>query len=294
MAQDLYERFDSVKRRFDEAAEVLDFDLAAFCFNGPEEELRQTRVTQPALFVHSVVVSELLAERGILPVAAAGHSLGEYSALACAGVFDFRTGLRLVKVRADAMQRAGEERPGAMAAVVGIEFETVEQICREVADVGVVVPANYNSPGQLVISGEVRAVEHAIELCKASGAKLARKLVVSGAFHSPLMSSASKALEEALEEAVISSPRFPVMSNATGRPHSTPQAVRRALVDQLLAPVRWTDCLQALSEMGHVHWFEIGPGNVLAGLLKRTVSGAFAQTVGTVAEIEEVTAGATA
>lgn len=294
MARDLYEKFDHAKSRFALANEILGFDLAGICFNGPEDELRQTRVTQPALYVHSVIVGELLAQQGIKPSSAAGHSLGEYSALACAGAFDFATGLNLVKVRAQAMQEAGEQHPGTMAAIVGIDNDKVEQICRDVASVGIVVPANYNSPGQLVISGEVSAIERAMELCKVAGAKLVRKLVVSGAFHSPLMSSAAERLGQALSTAAISAPRVPVVSNVTGKAHGSPAEIKQALADQLLSPVRWTDCLNTLNGLAPERWVEVGPGNVLAGLLKRTINGASAQTVGTVAELESQSVGAPA
>ncbi|MCB9357231.1 MAG: ACP S-malonyltransferase [Calditrichaeota bacterium] len=289
MARDLHGTFGLVKQRFAEANDLLGFDLARFCFEGPEEDLRQTRVTQPALFVHSVIVGELLAELGVLPTCAAGHSLGEYSALCCAKAFDFATGLELVKVRANAMQAAGEERPGTMAAVVGLEFEQVEKICSQTP--GIVVPANYNSPGQLVISGEIEAVDLAMQSCKTAGAKLVRKLVVSGAFHSPLMASAAERLRKALDSATINSASVPVMSNATGKPHGNAEEIRLALAQQLLAPVRWTECLNGLSELKPEGWMELGPGNVLAGLLKRTISGASAQTVGTVEDIERVKVG---
>ncbi len=222
------------KRRFAQANEILGFDLADICFNGPEDELRQTRVTQPALYVHSVIVSELLAEQGVKPRSAAGHSLGEYSALACARAFTFETGLALVKVRAKAMQLAGTERPGTMAAIVGLANEKVEEICKELAPVGIVVPANYNSPGQLVISGEVVAVEKAMELCKAAGAKLVRKLVVSGAFHSPLMSSAAEHLSASSCQSRKSSlPSVPVMSNVTGNRTVILRKSQASLSDQL-------------------------------------------------------------
>ncbi len=294
MAKDLHDKFDHAKRRFAQANEILGFDLADICFNGPEDELRQTRVTQPALYVHSVIVSELLAEQGVKPRSAAGHSLGEYSALACARAFTFETGLALVKVRAEAMQLAGTERPGTMAAIVGLANEKVEEICKELAPVGIVVPANYNSPGQLVISGEVVAVEKAMELCKAAGAKLVRKLVVSGAFHSPLMSSAAEHLSAALAKAEIKSPSVPVLANVSGQPHGDPASIRKNLSDQLLSPVRWTDCLHTQNALAPARWFELGPGNVLAGLLKRTISGASADTIGTAAELELILSGATA
>lgn len=294
MARDLYERFDHVKRRFAQANDILGFDLAQICFEGPEDGLRQTRVTQPALYVHAVVVTELLAEHGIVPALAAGHSLGEYSALAAAGAFNFETGLELVKVRAASMQRAGEERPGTMAAIVGLDDARVAEICAGLSSVGVVVPANYNSPGQLVISGEVPAVEKAMELCKAAGAKLVRKLVVSGAFHSPLMASAADNLSSALTKADIVAPRVAVWSNVTAMPHEDAASIRSRLFEQLLSPVRWTETLQAMAASSPTRWFELGPGNVLSGLLKRTVNGATGQSVGTLTELETQFSGAVA
>lgn len=294
MARDLFDRYDHVKRRFALANEILGFDLAKICFDGPEDELRQTRVTQPALYVHSVIVAELLAEHDITPQIAAGHSLGEYSALASAGAFSFETGLELVKVRAAAMQSAGEERPGTMAAIVGLDNAKVEEICQGLASIGIVVPANYNSPGQLVISGEVRAVEKAMELCKAAGAKLVRKLVVSGAFHSPLMASAADKLDDALKRAAINTPLVPVTSNVSGLAHSDAAGIRVKLSEQLLSPVRWTEGLLAMQEHAPTRWLELGPGNVLSGLLKRTVNGAVGQTVGTAGELDALRSGATA
>ncbi len=292
MARDVFDKFDLAKLRFAQANEILGYDLSDICFNGPEDDLRQTRVTQPALYVHSVIVGELLRESGIEPQAAAGHSLGEYSALACGGALSFETGLELVKVRGEAMQQAGTDHPGTMAAIVGMDFEKVDEICRDTSSVGIVVPANYNSPGQLVISGEVPAVEKAMESCKAAGAKLVRKLVVSGAFHSPLMGSAADRLQAALSKAEIRTLQVTVLSNVTGKPHGNSNDIRKNLYDQLLSPVRWTDCLETLNGMSPVRWFEVGPGNVLAGLLKRTIPGAVAQTVGTAAEIESVQQGA--
>ncbi|MCC6475438.1 ACP S-malonyltransferase [bacterium] len=294
MARDLHEMSALARTRFAQANEILGFNLAEVCFDGPEDELRQTRVTQPALFVHSVIVAELLAERGIKPSCAAGHSLGEYSALACADAFSFETGLALVRVRAEAMQRAGQQNPGTMAAVVGLADEKLEQVCSDASSAGVVVPANFNSSGQIVISGDVPAVERAMELAKSAGAKLVKKLVVSGAFHSPLMKLAADELGAALESADIRTPRVPVISNVTGKAHTTPDSIREMLAAQLLSPVRWTACQSALAEMNPDSWLEVGTGSVLAGLLKRSVSGASATPVGTATEIESLTSGVTA
>jgi [acyl-carrier-protein] S-malonyltransferase len=279
MGKDLAEQFEIARRRFEEAAHILGFDLARVCFDGPEEELRQTRVTQPALYVHSCILSELLAERGLTPARAAGHSLGEYSALYAAAAFGFADGLRLVKARAEAMQQAGQQNPGTMAAVVGLHDQVVRDVCREAEEVGVVVPANYNSPDQIVISGEVAAVRKAVELAKARGAKLARELPVSGAFHSPLMKPAAESLAEAIVATPVAMPRIPVVSNVTARPHTDAESLRRLLTQQLLCPVRWSESMTELAA-GDVEWFEVGSGNVLAGLLKRTIPDAAARTIG--------------
>lgn len=280
MGKDLARDFAAARQRYDEAGEILGFDLSAVCFEGPEDALRQTRATQPALYVHSCIVTDLLAAQGLCPQAAAGHSLGEYSALYAAGVFSFAAGLRLVKIRAEAMQMAGTLNPGTMAAIVGLDDAAVRRLCAELSSEGVAVPANYNSPGQLVISGSVDAIQRAIEAAKAAGAKLARQLPVGGAFHSPLMQPAAEQLTDALASAPLQAPRFPVISNVTAQPHTDPEALRRLLAEQLLAPVRWTESVLALAAFKEPQWFEVGSSNILAGLLKRTVPGSAAVTVG--------------
>ncbi|MBI5059202.1 ACP S-malonyltransferase [candidate division KSB1 bacterium] len=292
MGRDLHEAYELARHRFAEASGILGFDLARICFEGPEEQLRQTRVTQPALYVHSCIVSELLAERGIRPSACAGHSLGEYSALASADAFDFASGLALVKARAQAMQTAGENNPGTMGAVVGIDDEILREVCAEASAEGVVIPANYNSPGQVVISGTVAGVRRALDLAKARGARLVKELPVSGAFHSPLMASAAESLGAALADADLRKPNCPVVSNVTARPHTTVESVRQLLAEQLLSPVRWTESVATLASLGDARWFEIGSGNVLTGLLKRSVKGASAETVGTVPDLAKVAASA--
>lgn len=291
MGKDLAQVFPLARSRFDEAEAILGFDLARICFDGPPDELRQTKVTQPALYVHSCIVADLLAERAMRPSAAAGHSLGEYSALYVAGVFTFADGLRLVKARAEAMQHAGQVQPGTMAAVVGLDERAVEDVCREISDAGdVVVPANYNSPGQLVISGSVEGIKRAVESARKHGARLAKELPVSGAFHSPLMQPAATSLGEALSKAALSAPKIPVVSNVTAKPHADVESLRRRLADQLLSPVRWAESLRELASMEMDEWYEIGSGNVLSGLLKRTVEGTTAITVGNVEEIQKTTA----
>jgi [acyl-carrier-protein] S-malonyltransferase len=287
MGKDLFEIFPFARERYQEAAEILGFDLAHICFSGPEDELRQTRVTQPALYVHSCILTDLLAERQITPSAAAGHSLGEYSALYAAGAFSFASGLRLVKARAEAMQHAGQVNPGTMAAVVGLDDTVVAQMCEELSDTEVVVPANFNSPGQLVVSGHVAMVRRMVEAAKSRGAKLARELPVSGAFHSPLMKPAAESLSAALAIAPLSVPRFTVVSNVTAKPHTDVPMLRKLLADQLLSPVRWTESIIQLSQWSEAQWFEVGSGNVLSGLLKRTVSGASAMTIATAADLDK-------
>lgn len=292
MGKDLVSEFPAARRRYAEASEILGFDLAAVSFEGPESELRQTLATQPALYVHSCILTDLLADRGLRPQAAAGHSLGEYSALYAAQAFTFADGLRLVKVRADAMQAAGVANPGTMAAVVGLDDDAVKELCRKQSTDGVVVPANYNSPGQLVISGNVGAVERAVEAAKTAGAKLARLLPVGGAFHSPLMEPAAAQLAAALSRAPLQDPKIPVISNVSALPHTDAANLRQLLSAQLLSPVRWTESLQALSRMEAARWYEVGCGNVLAGLLKRTVAGASAASIGKAADLTLIRDGA--
>jgi len=288
MGKDLAESFPAARTRYQEAAEVLGFDLARICFSGPEDELRQTRNTQPALYVHSCILTDLLAERSFIPDAAAGHSLGEYSALYAAGVFSFADGLRLVKQRAEAMQHAGTIGAGTMAAIVGLDDDKVVVMCDELKSEGVVVPANFNSPGQLVISGDVPMIKKAVEIARARGAKLARELPVSGAFHSPLMKPAAESLTAALKKAQLAVPRIPVVSNVTAKPHTDVESLRSLLAAQLLSPVRWTESIRTLNAIGGVKWYEVGSGNVLSGLLKRTISGAAAVTIGSAADLQKL------
>jgi [acyl-carrier-protein] S-malonyltransferase len=279
MGRDLYENYPLAHRRYAVAADILGFDLGKLCFNGSENELKQTRVTQPALYVHSCILSELFRERGVNPHAAAGHSLGEYSALHAADAFSFEDGLRLVKLRAEAMQQAGEINPGSMAAIIGLDDAGVQELCDSVSDVGVVVPANINSPGQIVVSGDKAAIEKLVATAKSMGARMAKQLAVSGAFHSPLMRPAAYKLADALAAVEIRTPAFPVMSNVTARTHGNPDDIRRLLANQLLSPVRWSDCMLELAKLENATWFEIGSGSVLSGLLKRTIEGAAAAAI---------------
>ena len=279
MGADLYERFPEAAELINEADRHLDLPLMTRMFGDggePDAEkaaLTQTDVTQPALYVHSLAAFAVLRQRGIEPDMAAGHSLGEYSALAAAGALDFLDGLRLVRLRGRLMARAGDERPGTMAAVLGIEPDALEKVCADVSasGEGVVQCANFNAPGQIVISGDNDAVERAGEAAKEAGAKRVVPLPVSGAFHSPLMAYAVAGLADALESATIRAPRFPVYLNVTARPTTDPDEIRRRLLDQLTAPVRWAQTLEAMRADGAERFVEVGAGNVLAGLVKRTL-----------------------
>ena len=269
MGKDLYGSFPRAKEIFDNANEILGFDLCSVCFEGPEEQLKQTRITQLAIFVHSVIVAELLAEKGIYPRMAAGHSLGEYSALVAAGAIGFEDGLQVVKKRGELMQHAGEQQPGTMAAIIGLPDEQVIDICAEASSAGIVAAANFNSPQQVAISGSLEGVARAGELSKQYGAKKVIPLVVSGAFHSPLMESAQKELKAALEAITIQSASFPVYANVTAKPVSAAGEIRELLCKQLTHPVRWVATIENMIADGATDFFEVGPGNVLSGLVKR-------------------------
>ena len=266
MGKDLYETNPQAKELFDEANRILGFDIVRIMFEGTEEELKQTRVTQPAVFIHSVISAKALGEE-FKPDMVAGHSLGEFSALTAAGALSFEDGLKLVHKRALAMQKACEERPSTMAAILGLADEKVEEICAGVE--GVVVAANYNCPGQIVISGEVEAVDAACEQLKAAGAKRALRLNVGGAFHSPLMESAREELAKAIAEAPIQAPVCPVYQNVDAKPHTDPDEIRQNLITQLTASVRWTQSVQNMLADGAEEFVECGPGNVLTGLIAK-------------------------
>ncbi len=270
MGKDLYENSQIAREIFDEAEEILGFELKRICFEGPEEELKRTKVTQPAIFVHSYIVSKLI--NGKLKAdMTAGHSLGEYSALVYAGVLSFEDALKIVKLRGELMQKAGEENPGTMAAIVGLEDVKVREICEEVKD-GVVQPANFNAPGQIVISGEVEAVKKAMELAQKAGAKMVKELVVSGAFHSPLMESAKEKLKEALDEVKFHKPSIPVYFNVTAKPAFEPEEIKNLLYLQITSPVLWSQIIVNMASDGATKFYEIGPGKVLQGLVKRIIS----------------------
>jgi len=269
MAKDLYDHFEDVKQTYENANQILGFDLADICFNGPEEKLRQTRVTQPAIFVHSTVLVKLLFEKNSKPEMAAGHSLGEYSALYAAEALTFEDGLRLVKVRAELMQKASELNEGTMAAFIGLQEDVVAEVCETASSVGVVQVANFNSPGQVVISGSVAGVNRAIEIAKEKGAKRAIPLVVGGAFHSPLMEYASEGLQKALAEVEIRPASMPVYSNVHAKPVTQPDEIKQLLAEQLTSPVRWVEIVESMIQDGATEFHEVGPGSVLTGLLRR-------------------------
>jgi [acyl-carrier-protein] S-malonyltransferase len=268
MGADSFQADEKAKATFAHADDVLRLSLSAICFNGPEVELRQTRNTQPAIFLHSMVLVLLLGE-GNAPAMVAGHSLGEYSALVVAGSLTFEDGLRLVRLRGELMQRAGELEPGTMAAIIGMTPEATVDLCREASTAGVVQPANFNSPGQIVISGSVDGVRKAIDLAKQRGAKMAKELVVSGAFHSPLMGTAKEGLRAALEKTAIQDARIPVYTNVTAEPVTRASEIRELLYQQLSSPVRWEESVKNMIRDGAGRFVEIGPGKVLQGLVKR-------------------------
>jgi len=268
MAKDLYASSPEARSVIERADRVLGISLSKICFEGPEDELRQTQNTQPAIFLHSMVVMAAL--RPSRPDMAAGHSLGEYSALVAAGALDFEDALRLVRLRGELMQRAGQEQPGTMAAIVGLGLEATEAVCREASSAGVVQPANFNAPGQIVISGSVTGVRAAMELARRQGARMVKELVVSGAFHSPLMESARSGLKAALDTVAIRDAAIPVYANVTAEPVTKSHAIRSLLYQQLTSPVRWEQTVRNMVRDGASHFVELGPGKVLQGLVKRS------------------------
>jgi len=268
MGLDLYENSTLGKQFFDTANDIMGVDIQHIIFNGPEEELKQTQFTQPAIYIVSVIIGMLMLENGIQPSCAAGHSLGEYSALTLAKSFDFETGLNLVKVRAEGIQFAGTQNPGTMAAVIGLDDETTQNICNQYSN-GIVVAANFNAKGQVVISGEVDAVHAVMPLLKDAGAMKVIELNVSGAFHSPLMTPAKEMLSEMLLSIEIRDSEIPVYANVTASPVSNKDEIRQSLIDQLENPVRWHESITRMIKDGMNHGVEIGPGRVLQGLSRR-------------------------
>lgn len=267
MGKQLYETNSLAKEYFEQANEILGFRITDVMFNGTDADLKQTAVTQPAIFLHSVILFETTPN--LMPDMVAGHSLGEFSALIANKVLAFEDGLRLVAKRAAAMQRACEANPSTMAAVLGLDDSKVEEICRNYTGDDVVVAANYNCPGQLVISGSISGINKACEELKAAGAKRALVLQVGGAFHSPLMDSAREELQEAIENTHFNNPTCPVYQNVDASPYIDPQSIRQNLINQLTSPVRWTQTIQEMVKNGATQFTEVGPGNVLQGLVKK-------------------------
>ena len=269
MGKDLYDSNEKAKELFEKANETLGFRITDIMFEGTDEELKQTKVTQPAVFLHSVISAICLGEV-FAPAMVAGHSLGEFSALVAAGALKFEDGLKLVYARAMAMQKACEAAPSTMAAIVGMADDKIEEVCKEISKPGcVVVPANYNCPGQLVISGNIEAIQEACEKLKAAGAKRALPLKVGGAFHSPLMQPAKDELEAAIEKTEIHAPKCPVYQNVDGKPHTEPAEIKKNLIAQLTSSVRWTQCVQNMIADGADDFTECGPGKALQGMIGR-------------------------
>lgn len=271
MGKDLYESNSEAKTMFDKANEILGFNITEIMFNGTDEDLKQTKVTQPAVFLYSVALAKSLGE-DFKPDMTAGHSLGEFSALVAAGVLSFEEGLKLVSIRANAMQKACEMAPSTMAAVLKLSDETVEEICASISE-GIVVAANYNCPGQVVISGEECAIDAACQKMLEAGAKRALKLKVGGAFHSPLMEPARAELAAAIEAAEFKTPKCPIYQNVTAQAETNPEIIKTNLVAQLTAPVRWTQSVMNMVNDGADSFTEVGPGSVLQGLISKISNG---------------------
>ena len=276
MGKDLYEMNAEAKTLFDKANEILGFNITEIMFSGTADELKQTKVTQPAVFLHSVILAKVM---NIQPAAVAGHSLGEFSALVAAGALSFEDGLRLVAKRAMAMQKCCESQPGGMAAILNLDDAVVEQVCAEID--GVVVAANYNCPGQLVISGADEAVNDACAKLKEAGAKRALRLPVGGAFHSPLMEAARAELEQAIAEVEFNTPVCPIYQNVDAKPQTDPEIIKANLIAQLTAPVRWTQIAKNMIADGVDAFTELGPGNVLQGLIKKVDTNAVVESKAT-------------
>lgn len=270
MGKDLYENNPVAKEMFDKANEILGFNITDLMFNGTDEDLRQTKVTQPAIFLHSVILAKTMGD-DFNPDMVAGHSLGEFSALVAAGALSFEDGLRLVSARAQAMQKACEKTPSTMAAVLALPDAKVEELCASVTE-GVVVPANYNCPGQIVISGSIEGVDAACAKMLEAGAKRALKLKVGGAFHSPLMEPARAELADAIAHTDFHAPKCPVYQNVNAEPQTDPETIKKNLIAQLTAPVRWTQTIQNMITAGADTFVEVGPGAVLQGLVKKISS----------------------
>jgi [acyl-carrier-protein] S-malonyltransferase len=266
MGKDMYDNNPEAKAMFEKANEILGFRITDLMFEGTDEDLKQTKVTQPAIFLHSTILAHVLGA-DFKPEMVAGHSLGEFSALVAAGALSFEDGLKLVAKRAMAMQKACEKEPGTMAAIIGLDDETVEKACQAISEV--VIPANYNTVGQLVISGSVAGIDQACETLKEAGAKRAMKLPVGGAFHSPLMEPARVELETAINETVVNKPVCPIYQNVSAKAETDPETIKANLKKQLTAPVKWTQIVQNMIKDGAESFTEVGPGKALQGMIKK-------------------------
>ena len=288
MGLDLKENSEKAKEYFDISNEIMNCDIQSIIFNGPKELLKKTEYTQPAIYIVSVITGYLLIDKGLKPTALAGHSLGEYSALAIGGAFDFTTGLKLVKSRSENMANAGMEKSGTMAALVGLDDETVINLCKSYEGNGVVVPANFNSPGQVVISGNINAVEWVIKSSRDAGARMAVELNVSGAFHSPLMSPARENLAEMINSLEISDTVYPVFTNVDANPVTKAIDIKSSLIQQLENPVLWAKSILEMKNKGINHFIEVGPGKVLQGLNKRIDRSIISQGVDSITKLEQI------
>lgn len=288
MGLDLKENSEKAKEYFDISNEIMNCDIQSIIFNGPEELLKKTEYTQPAIYIVSVITGYLLIDKGLKPTALAGHSLGEYSALAIGGAFDFTTGLKLVKSRSENMANAGMEKSGTMAALVGLDDETVINLCKSYEGNGVVVPANFNSPGQVVISGNINAVKWVIKSSRDAGARMAVELNVSGAFHSPLMSPARENLAEMINSLEISDTVYPVFTNVDAKPVTKAIDIKSSLIQQLENPVLWAKSILEMKNKGINHFIEVGPGKVLQGLNKRIDRSIISKGVDSITKLEQI------
>ena len=283
MARDFFDEFQFAKDRFEQAEDILGYNLAEIAFEGPDDILKQTQFTQPSIFVHSVIINDFLSSKGIFPSAVAGHSLGEFSALVSAEVLSFGDALSIVKVRANEMAKAGDSQPGSMAAILGANQDQLKTICNQN---GIVLPANLNAPGQVVISGEVDAVANAITTAKEIGIRRALPLNVSGAFHSPLMTPARVPLLEALDSVNFSDAKIPVYQNVSAEPVSEANELKSNILKQLESPVRWAEIISNMNRDGFTSFLEVGPGKVLQGLNKRILTEHNSSSIGTKEQVE--------
>lgn len=269
MGKELYDNFSKAEEIFQKADQTLGIGLTRLIFEGPEEELKETINAQPAIFTVSVVCYEILKEKGIIPEVVAGHSLGEYTALVASGAIDFESGLKLVRKRGEFMHQAASEHPGVMAAIMGLDIKKVKEICEKASSVGIVVVANLNSPGQVVISGEKKGIDEAVKLAEEAGVKRAIPLKVSGAWHSPLMESARERLAQEIEKTNFINPKIPLMANVSANYVRDAESIKKALIDQVCGVVHWEGSMKKIAGDGFDTFIEVGPGKVLSGLLKR-------------------------